>query len=60
MIALSVDEAKVTKEHGSDPETAGFLNVDNFQNYHKQNDLRIGRESVMNVGMAGLYFEAPL
>ncbi|KAJ7805241.1 hypothetical protein B0H14DRAFT_3485292 [Mycena olivaceomarginata] len=59
MITLSEDEAKVTREHGSDPETVGFLNVDNCQNYHRQNDLRIGRESVMNVGMAGLYFEAP-
>ncbi|KAJ7079843.1 hypothetical protein C8R44DRAFT_909020 [Mycena epipterygia] len=59
MIALSEEEAKITKAHGEDPDTVGFLIVDNCQNYHKQNDLRIGRESVMNVGMAGLYFEAP-
>ncbi|KAJ7735335.1 hypothetical protein B0H16DRAFT_1256415, partial [Mycena metata] len=64
MITLSEEEAKkitgggFPDAHGADPETAGFLIVDNCQNYHKQNDLRIGRESVMNVGMAGLYFEA--
>ncbi|KAJ7719580.1 hypothetical protein B0H16DRAFT_1795129, partial [Mycena metata] len=58
MIALSNEEANATKAHGADPDTAGFLLVDNCQNYHKQNDLRVGRESVMNVGIAGLYFEA--
>ncbi|KAJ7693464.1 hypothetical protein B0H14DRAFT_3661883 [Mycena olivaceomarginata] len=30
-----------------------------FWNFHKVRDLRIGRETVMNVGMSGLYFEAP-
>ncbi|KAJ6546634.1 hypothetical protein B0H10DRAFT_1969542 [Mycena sp. CBHHK59/15] len=58
MIALSNEEANITKAHSADPDTVGFLLVDNCQNYHKQNDLRVGRESVMNVGMAGLYFEA--
>ncbi|KAJ6605005.1 hypothetical protein B0H10DRAFT_1957326 [Mycena sp. CBHHK59/15] len=58
MIALSNEEANITKAHGADPDTAGFLLGDNCQNYHKQNDLRVGRESVINVGMAGLYFEA--
>ncbi|KAJ7688815.1 hypothetical protein B0H17DRAFT_1331988 [Mycena rosella] len=52
-------EARTPLVHGQDPETAGFLFVDNTQNYHRQRDLRIGRETVMNVGMSGLYMEAP-
>ncbi|KAJ7883570.1 hypothetical protein B0H13DRAFT_2235396 [Mycena leptocephala] len=52
-------EARAAITHGQDPETAGFLLVDNCQNYHRQRDLRIGRENVMNVGMSGLYMEAP-
>jgi hypothetical protein len=59
LITLSEDEARAAISHGQDPETAGFLLVDNCQNYHRQRDLRIGRENVMNVGMSGLYMEAP-
>ncbi|KAJ6559823.1 hypothetical protein B0H19DRAFT_1210268 [Mycena capillaripes] len=59
LITLSKDEARATTAHGEDPDTAGFLFVDNTQNYHRQRDLRIGRKNVMNVGMSGLYMEAP-
>ncbi|KAJ6558349.1 hypothetical protein B0H19DRAFT_906888, partial [Mycena capillaripes] len=59
LITLSKDEAFATTAHGEDPDTAGFLFVDNTQNYHRQRDLCIGRENVMNVGMSGLYMEAP-
>lgn len=59
LVSLSEAEAQATAAHGRDPETAGFLLVDNCQNYHRQRDLRIGRENVMNVGMSGLYMEAP-
>ncbi|KAJ7758355.1 hypothetical protein B0H16DRAFT_1821687 [Mycena metata] len=59
MITLSEEEGHATQAHGKDPTTAGFLFVDNTQNYARARDLRIGRESVMNVGMSGLYMEAP-
>ncbi|KAJ6614033.1 hypothetical protein B0H10DRAFT_2268702, partial [Mycena sp. CBHHK59/15] len=59
LITLSEGEARATAAHGEDPETAGFLFVDNCQNYHKVRDFRMGRETVMNVGMSGLYMEAP-
>ncbi|KAJ6569999.1 hypothetical protein B0H10DRAFT_1648020, partial [Mycena sp. CBHHK59/15] len=59
LCSLSEVEAIATAAHGADPETAGFLFVDNCQNYHRQRDLRVGRENIMNVGMSGLYMEAP-
>ncbi|KAJ6616142.1 hypothetical protein B0H10DRAFT_1949352 [Mycena sp. CBHHK59/15] len=59
LCSLSEVEAIATAAHGADPETAGFLFVDNCQNYHTQRDLCVGRENIMNVGMSGLYMEAP-
>ncbi|KAJ7685854.1 hypothetical protein B0H17DRAFT_941123 [Mycena rosella] len=59
LVGLSAQEAANTEAHGKDPTTAGFMLIDNCQNQHKQRDLRIGRENVMNVGMSGLYMEAP-
>ncbi|KAJ6573350.1 hypothetical protein B0H10DRAFT_2237105 [Mycena sp. CBHHK59/15] len=59
LCSLSEVEAIATAAHGADPETAVFLFVDNCQNYHRQRDLRVGRENIMNVGMSGLYMEAP-
>jgi hypothetical protein len=59
LITLSEDEGQATHAHGQDPDKAGFLFVDNTQNFARQRDLRIGRENVMNVGMSGLYIEAP-
>ncbi|KAJ6595287.1 hypothetical protein B0H10DRAFT_2232994 [Mycena sp. CBHHK59/15] len=53
LCSLSEVEAIATTAHGADPETAGFLFVDNCQNYHRQRDLRVGRENIMNVGMSG-------
>ncbi|KAJ7711541.1 hypothetical protein B0H14DRAFT_2645722, partial [Mycena olivaceomarginata] len=59
LLGLSAQEALDTAAHGKDPMKAGFLLIDNCQNQDKQRDLRIRRESVMNVGMSGLYMEAP-
>ncbi|KAJ7842924.1 hypothetical protein B0H13DRAFT_2364986 [Mycena leptocephala] len=59
LLGLSAQEALDTAAHGKDPMKAGSLLIDNCQNQDKQRDLRIGRESVMNVGMSGLYMEAP-
>ncbi|KAJ7195667.1 hypothetical protein GGX14DRAFT_674736 [Mycena pura] len=59
LIKLSQEEGRVTADHGRDPMTAGFLFVDNTQNYARQREQRMGRETVMNVGMSGLWFEAP-
>ncbi|KAK6995664.1 hypothetical protein R3P38DRAFT_2567122, partial [Favolaschia claudopus] len=59
LVTLSGDESNATQAHGSDPDTAGFLFVDNTQNYLLVRDACMGRESVMNSGMAGLYLEAP-
>ncbi|KAK7059388.1 hypothetical protein R3P38DRAFT_2496066 [Favolaschia claudopus] len=59
LITLSDAESHATRIHGADPNTAGFLFVDNTQNYHLVRDFRMGRESVMNSGMSGLYIEAP-
>ncbi|KAJ7937700.1 hypothetical protein B0H13DRAFT_2412744 [Mycena leptocephala] len=59
LLELSAQEALDTAAHGKDPMKAGFLLIDSCQNRDKQRDLRIGRESVMNVGMSGLYMEAP-
>ncbi|KAK6972305.1 hypothetical protein R3P38DRAFT_2812341 [Favolaschia claudopus] len=59
LITLSSDESKATEAHGADPDAAGFLFVDNTQNYHLVREACMGRESVMNSGMSGLYLEAP-
>ncbi|KAJ7767930.1 hypothetical protein DFH07DRAFT_769449 [Mycena maculata] len=59
LIKLSQEEARVTADHGRDPTTAGFLFINNTQNYARQREQRMGRETVMNVGMSGLWFEAP-
>ncbi|KAJ7430967.1 hypothetical protein B0H11DRAFT_1763123 [Mycena galericulata] len=59
MVRLSLEESHATAAHGQNPDTAGFLFVDNTQNYARQYDHRMGRETVMNVGMSGLYMEAP-
>ncbi|KAJ7769072.1 hypothetical protein DFH07DRAFT_938258 [Mycena maculata] len=59
LVGLSDQEAIDTAAHGKDPTTAGFMFVDNTQNMTTQRDKRIGRESVMNVGMSGLWMEAP-
>jgi hypothetical protein len=57
LVGLSDQETATTAAHGKDPNTAGFLFLENCQNQHKQWDLHIGRESVVNVGMSGHYFE---
>ncbi|KAJ7086887.1 hypothetical protein B0H15DRAFT_950394 [Mycena belliarum] len=44
LIGLSKAEASATTVRGSDPDTAGFLLVDNCQNYHQVRDHRVGRE----------------
>ncbi|KAK6993185.1 hypothetical protein R3P38DRAFT_2567352 [Favolaschia claudopus] len=59
LVTLSGDESRATVAHGADPDTAGFVFVDNTQNYALVRDARMGRESVMNSEMSGLYMEAP-
>ncbi|KAJ6629792.1 hypothetical protein B0H10DRAFT_2160400 [Mycena sp. CBHHK59/15] len=51
LITLSEDEGRATQAHRGDLETAGFLFVNNTQNYARARDLRIGRESIMNIGI---------
>ena len=50
---LSEDEARKVKVIGRDPERGLDLTFDNVQTYAKRWEARIGRESVMKVGMAG-------
>ncbi|KAJ7736360.1 hypothetical protein DFH07DRAFT_966872 [Mycena maculata] len=59
LIKLSQEEAQVMADHGRDPTTAGVLFVGNTQNYARQQEQHMGCETVMNVGMSGLWFEAP-
>ena len=54
---LSEDEAKKVKVIGMDPDQGLDLTFDNVQAFAKQWEMRIGRESVMRVGMAGTAVE---
>ncbi|KAJ7881235.1 hypothetical protein B0H13DRAFT_1891441 [Mycena leptocephala] len=48
LVGPSDQETATTAAHGKDPNTAGFLFLENCQNQHKRWDLHIGRESVVN------------
>jgi len=54
---LSEDEAQRVKAIGRDPERGLDLTFDNVQTYAKQWEVRVGRESVLRVGMAGTAVE---
>ena len=54
---LSEDEAQKVKAIGRDCERGLDVTFDNVQVYAKQWEMRIGRESVMKVGMAGTAVE---
>ena len=54
---LSEDEARIVKTVGADPERGLDLTCDNVQAYMRQWEMRIGRESVMRVGIAGTAVE---
>lgn len=54
---MSEDEAEKVKAIGRDHERGLDLTFDNVQTYVKQWEMRIGRESVMRVGMAGTIVE---
>ena len=54
---LSKDEAKKLEELGRDPTCGLDLVFDNIQTYAKQWEMRIGRESVMKVGMVATAVE---
>lgn len=54
---LSEDEAQKVKAIGRDHERGLDLTFDNVQTYAKQWEMRIGRENVMRVGMAGTAVE---
>lgn len=55
---LARHEAEVVKAHGKDPATAGDVCFDNLQHNLRQREARIGRETVVNMGVAGTYYEA--
>ncbi|KAF5328076.1 hypothetical protein D9619_013640 [Psilocybe cf. subviscida] len=55
--ALAKHEAFVTFAHGRDPETLGFIFLDNVQNYILQRDPGIGRENKLIIGIAATYYE---
>ena len=55
--SLSEDEARKVKAIGRDWERGLDLTFDNVQSYAKQWEMRIGRENVMRVGMAGTAVE---
>lgn len=54
---LSEDEAQRVKAIGREPEQGLDLTIDNVQTYTKQWEPRIGRASVMKVGIAGTAVE---
>ena len=54
---LSEDEAQKVKAIGRDPERGLDLTFDNVQTYARQWEMRIGRENVMKIGMAGTAVE---
>ncbi|CDO73524.1 hypothetical protein BN946_scf185013.g159 [Trametes cinnabarina] len=56
---LARQEASVVHTHGQDPAKVGVLWFDNVQNYHLQRDVRVGRVSKINIGIAATYVEAP-
>ncbi|KII85006.1 hypothetical protein PLICRDRAFT_78107, partial [Plicaturopsis crispa FD-325 SS-3] len=55
---LADQEAAVTRTLGNNPAKWGILRLDNVQNYHRQRDLRIGRENKMVIGIAATWIEA--
>ena len=55
--SLSEDEGRKVKAIGRDWEWGLDLTFDNVQSYAKQWEMRIGRENVMRVGMAGTAVE---
>lgn len=56
---LGVEQGKLSVDRGCDPAVVGFSIFDNVQNMHRVRHKRIGREDVMNVGIAGIFVEAP-
>ncbi|KAH9931747.1 hypothetical protein B0H21DRAFT_813891 [Amylocystis lapponica] len=56
---LAAHEAMVVEALGRDDKRAGTIWCDNVQNYLRQRDARIGRENVLNIGIAATYVEAP-
>jgi hypothetical protein len=54
---LAAQESNHIFTKGKDPNVVSVLILDNVQNYHKQRDLRVGRENTMNVGIAATWVE---
>ncbi|KAH9893369.1 hypothetical protein C8Q73DRAFT_828246 [Cubamyces lactineus] len=55
---LAAQERKVIAELGWDRDRWPIMRIDNVQQYHKQRDRRMGRENVMEIGVAGTVAEA--
>ncbi|KAH9911496.1 uncharacterized protein B0H18DRAFT_1062212 [Fomitopsis serialis] len=51
------EDAKAVRDHGSDPETAGTIWLDNVQNYSSPGDAQFGRQSQLISGLAATYVE---
>ncbi|THH26734.1 hypothetical protein EUX98_g7456 [Antrodiella citrinella] len=56
---LADHEAKIVREHGKDPTTHGDICFDNLQHNIRQRDVRLGRETIVNIGIAATYYEIP-
>ncbi|KAJ3002595.1 hypothetical protein NUW54_g5764 [Trametes sanguinea] len=56
---LAQHEGQVVKAHGRDPDSVGIIWLDNVQNYLVQRDACVGREDVLNIGIAATYVELP-
>ncbi|KAF9017374.1 hypothetical protein BDZ89DRAFT_1045133 [Hymenopellis radicata] len=56
---LGIEQGKLSIERGRDPAVVGFGIFDNVQNMHRVRHKRIGQQDVMNVGIAGIFVEAP-
>jgi hypothetical protein len=54
---LATARGETIKEHGRDPHKAGFIQLDNVQNYLRVRDQRIGSANVMNIGLAATFRE---
>ena len=55
--SLADQEARVTRHVGRDLSIWGSMRVDNVQQWIRMQDLQIGRESRMLIGVAATYFE---
>jgi hypothetical protein len=56
---LADQETAATQSHGQNSADWGIIRLDNVQQYIRQRDPRVGRENIMQIGIAATYFEIP-